>query len=503
MRQIDNFLNGITMYKVVLYGLFILSGISILFGFFGLISFSGLSLIYSFLTLTVVCYVSNEILGRLFKVQLNVESSSITALILFLIVLPIQSFSDLKWAALAGFLAMLSKYVLAIKKKHIFNPTAISLVILSMFGIGIGAWWVATPWMLVPTLILGILVVRKVRRFSMFFAFLFTAILSITLTRVASYSVTDIFEQIFTSWPILFFGMIMLTEPLTTPPTRKLQVVYGVIVGVLFGLQFHLGPLYASPELALIIGNIFSYMVSPRARLVLTLKEKNQKTSDVYDFVFDSSEKLNFKPGQYLEWTLGHNSPDSRGNRRYFTIASSPTEQNIILGTKFYSNPSTFKQKLTSISSGDKIIASQLSGEFTMPESLDKKLVFIAGGIGVTPFRSMAKYMLDKNERRDIVFFYSNKTPNDIAYKEIFEDAKNVGWKSIYVVNDLAGSQLDSNMRTGFITGDMLVKDVADYKDRTFYISGTHGMVTAFEDILFKLGVPRSQIKIDFFPGFV
>lgn len=504
MKYVDNFLNGITMYKLVLYGLFILTGLSILFAFIGLVSFSGLDLIYSFLTLTIVCFVSNELLGRLFKVQLNVESSSITTLILFLICFPISTFSDFKITVLAGLIAMVSKYVLAIKKKHIFNPAAVAILILGFFGFGIGLWWVATPWLFIPTLVLGILVVRKVRRFSMFFTFVFVALTASIVTRVMNgYEVTEVLSQIFTSWPILFLGTIMLTEPFTTPPTRKLQVVYGGIVGLLFGLQFHFGPVYSTPELALIIGNIFAYIVSPKIRAVLTLKQKNQKTPDVYDFVFESSQKFNFKPGQYLEWTLGHDKVDVRGNRRYFTIASSPTEDDVILGTKFYPNPSTFKQKLLTMSPGDKIIASELRGEFNMPKDINKKLVFIAGGIGVTPFRSMAKYMMHKNEKRDIVFFYSNKTPNDIAYKEIFEDSKRVGWKNIYVVNDLAGTALMDNMRTGFITGDMIIKDVPDYKDRIFYISGTHGMVSTFENTLAKLGVSSSNIKTDFFPGFV
>jgi ferredoxin-NADP reductase len=296
----------------------------------------------------------------------------------------------------------------------------------------------------------------------------------------------------------------MLTEPLTTPPTRKLQIIYGVIVGALFGSQWSIHPLYSTPEFALVVGNIFSYIVSPRARLILTLVKKERLTPDILDFVWKPDEKLNFKPGQYLEWTLGHEGADTRGNRRYFTIASSPTEENIYLGTKFYPNPSTFKQKLLSLDPGSKLIASQLSGEFTMPEDRNKKLVFIAGGIGVTPFRSMAKYMLDTKESRDVFMLYSVKTPSDLAYKDIFDKAsEEVGFKNIYVINEHASGVLLPNMRVGFITGDMIAVEIPDYKERMFYISGTHGMVSMFEDTLQKLGVPKTNIKVDFFPGFV
>ncbi len=505
MKYIDNYLNGITMYRLMLNGLFMLTAVAIILGFAGILSYGGLTLIYSFIILTMVCYVSNYLLAKLFKVQENVESSSITALILFFVTFPAETFHDVWMLVVIGLLAMASKYILVIKKKHIFNPTAVALFILAISGYGIGAWWVGSEAMLIPVIILGFLILRKVRRFTMFLSFFATSFISILIFGfINNLSLLETIKQIFFSWPILFFGSIMLTEPLTTPPTKKLQIIYASIVGVLFGVQFQIGPLYSTPEFALVIGNIFSYIVSPRARLILTLVKKNKVTADIYDFVWKSDEKLTFKPGQYLEWTLGHQSPDKRGNRRYFTIASSPTEENIYLGTKFYDRPSTFKKKLLSLESGDKMIASQLSGEFTMPLDVSKKLVFIAGGIGITPFRSMVKYLIDKKEKRDIVLFFSNKTFADVAYRDIFDVAeREVGLKTIYVVNDLAGQAEAPNVRIGLITKEMIMAEVPDYKDRVYYISGSHGMVTAFEDALQKLGVKKSNIRVDFFPGFV
>jgi len=495
------------MYKLVLYGLFILSGISILFGFMNMLSFRGLDLVYSFLTLTVVCFTANLIFSKIFKVQTNIESSSITALILFLVTFPVESFSNFKLLVLVGVIAMASKYLLAISKKHVFNPAAIALVIMALFGSGIGAWWIGSSVMLIPVAILGFLVLRKLRRFTMFFAFFATAVVSIVIFGVNNgYLLMDILKEIFTSWPIIFFGTIMLTEPLTTPPTKKMQVFYAVLVGALFGSQFHFGNLYATPELALVIGNIFAYIVSPKYRLVLKLVSKDtiNKKGDVDEFRFESDKKFNFEPGQYLEWTLGHDKPDSRGNRRFFTISSSPTEKEVMLGIKYYDKPSSFKMKLGQLELGEKIHAGSLSGEFTMPKDTSKKLVFIAGGIGVTPFRSMAKYMSDTNEKRDAVLLYSNKTPGDVAYKNVFDEAEQkTGLKTLYFMNDLEGANLQPNMRLGFITPEVIMKEIPDYKERMFYISGPHGMVTAFQDSLSKLGIPNRNIKTDFFPGFV
>jgi ferredoxin-NADP reductase len=218
--------------------------------------------------------------------------------------------------------------------------------------------------------------------------------------------------------------------------------------------------------------------------------------------VFNSDKKIDFKPGQYLEWTLGHNNPDSRGNRRYFTISSSPTEENIMLGIKTYEKPSTFKTKLMSLEKGDTVFASQLAGEFTMPKELNKKMVWIAGGIGVTPFRSMAKYMIDKKENRDTVLFFSNRTSKDIVYSDVFSEASTFGLRTINVVNSLLPNESNLDYKVGFIDEALIRSEVPDFKERSFYISGPHGMVSAFESTLKKMGVPSSSIKIDFFPGF-
>lgn len=506
MQYIDNFLNRITMYKLVLYGLQILALISIILGFAGVVSYSGISLLYSALVITIVCYTSNYLLARIFKVQENVESSSITAFILFFVLGPISSLSDIIIFVIVGVLAMASKYFLAIGKKHVFNPVAISIFIVGVFGSGVAYWWVGSSVLLIPTAILGFLILRKVKRFQMFFSFIASAVVSLSI--VALFNNLNIFESLsanFLSGPLIFFGAIMFTEPFTTPPKRNLQIIYGIVVGIFIGLDFSIGPIHTTPELALILGNIFSFIVSPKDKLVLKLISKSSinVTQDVDEFVFEPNKRLNFKAGQYLEWTLGHKKVDSRGNRRYFTISSSPTEKEIKLSVKFYDKVSSFKQSLGELPLGSTITAGSLSGEFTLPEDKNKRLVFIAGGIGITPFRSMAKYLIDNNEKRDIVLFSSNKTKNDIVYTEIFNEAERViGMKTIYVVNSNDG-ELSSNMRLGMVDENMIKKDVQDYKDRMYYISGPHGMVDAFEKTLKNMGVPNRNIKIDFFPGFV
>jgi ferredoxin-NADP reductase len=216
-------------------------------------------------------------------------------------------------------------------------------------------------------------------------------------------------------------------------------------------------------------------------------------TQSIYDFVFAADSKFNYLPGQYIEYTLKVAKADSRGNRRYFTLASSPTEDEVLLGVKFYDKPSSFKETLLNLRPTDTITAFQVAGDFVLPQNKSKKLVFIAGGIGITPFRSMTKYLLDKNEPRDIILLYANKTNADIVYKSIFDEAeKTLGLKAHYIETDTVG-RLSKELITTF---------VADAQERTFYISGPQAMVTTVKSILNDMNIPDHRIVSDFFPGF-
>ncbi|MBA3724325.1 MAG: RnfABCDGE type electron transport complex subunit D [Candidatus Levybacteria bacterium] len=504
LKPIDDFLNKYTMYKVVLYGLLVLVAISFLLSFAGILFYNPVQLSTSLLIIFLSCFLSNFVFSKLLHAPTNVESYLITALILFFIFLPVGNMLDVTTLIAAGVIAMGTKYIFAIKNKHIFNPAAASALILGLLGSGNALWWVGSDILLPFVVIIGLLIVRKIRRFRLFFAFLIAALATTTLFGLINENpIQQIITEAFTSGPLIFFATVMLTEPLTTPPTKKLQMLYGGLVGILFGSQFAFGPVYSTPELALIIGNIYSYIVSPKTKMFLSFKEHNKIAENTYEYVFRSNQTLHYKPGQYLEWTLPHKRADMRGNRRYFTIASSPTEKHLRLGVKIGENGSSFKKKLTNYQSGDVIVGSQLTGDFTMPDDASEKLVFIAGGIGVTPFRSMIKYLLDKGEKRSIILFYANKTADEIAYKDIFDRAQQeLGLKSIYVLSDKEHIPSGWLGKVGRIDETMITQEVPDFKERTYYLSGPNAMVDSYKHLLLKMGVSKTNIVTDYFPGF-
>ncbi len=504
LKTVDKYIDKITMYRLLLYYLGALLVIATGLSAIGVMHYGAIKIIISTGILITACWLINKVFSYIFDAPTNYESSILTALILALIITPNPTGFGLTFLLAASGLAMASKYILTIRDKHIFNPAAIAVALMAIGPKQSATWWVGTLAMLPYVLIGGIILTRKIRRSRMVIAFFITStIATIFFTYLVKGNVLTAIHSLIASSPLFFLGFVMLSEPLTSPATEKKQTIYGAIVGALLPPQVHIFNFYSSPEIALLIGNVFSYIVSPKAKLFPSLIEKVQVAASTYDFVFKPGRKFAFRPGQYIEWTLPHTNTDSRGNRRIFTIASSPTENNIRIGVKFYKNGSTFKEALLGIDSSTLISASQIAGDFTLPKNRNQKLAFIAGGIGVTPFRSMVKYLIDKNEARNVRMLYSSRTTADLAYKDLFEEARvKLGMDTSYILNDIRQAEYLANVTSGKIDKILLTQAIPDYMDRVFYISGTHPMVEAIQEILHELGVHHSKIKIDFFPGY-
>lgn len=495
------------MYKLVLRFLFLLLAFAVILSSLDKLSFAPHALLYSALVLLLVSHFAGRFFSSIFKVQTNVESTYISALILAFIISPPSSgqfYLILPLLFWVGIWSVAVKYILVVWKKHILNPVAFSVALTALTIHQSASWWVGTAWMLPFVLVGGLLIVRKIKRFDLVLSFLLTAVLMIIVGSFGKTNILALLRQIFIDSPLIFFALIMLTEPLTTPPTGIKRIIYGAFTGLVYAPFVHIGSIYSTPELALCLGNIASWIMSPKHKYILTLKSKDKIARDTGEFVFTSDRKIKFAPGQYLEWTLAHKNPDSRGNRRYFTIASSPTENDILLGIKFdLKRSSSFKKALAEMEEGQKLVAGQLAGDFTLPKDKNEKLCFIAGGIGVTPFRSMIAYLVDKNEKRDVVLVYSCKRIEELAYTNLFHHAHmHFGLKTVSTLTDLDQIPEDWNGYKGFVGVELLLQEVPDYAERTFYVSGPPSLVEAVEKILAELGINRKRIKTDYFPGF-
>lgn len=482
---VDKRLNNVTMYRLILYVL-------------GAMSLVGVALdpsrIGSLACLLLVGYGANKLFARVMGAAENAESSAVTSLILFLILFPAETVADYSFLIFAAVLAMASKYLVTWHRRHLFNPAAFAALVVGALGWGAG-WWVGSAYMLPIVLVGGVLVARKTRRLPVSFVFALAAFASLYVSARwfgSDVSAAAVLREGFLSWPIVFFATIMLTEPLTLPASRTWQYAEAALVGLLFAVPYQIGPFHSSPELALLIGNLFALADGVKRTYRLRLVEKTEIAPGVFDFAFASDMPMRFSPGQYLEWTLPHAHSDQRGNRRTFTVASSPSEPHVHLGVRIPEQPSTFKRALAGMRPGDVMAGSNLGGEFVLPNDPAKKLAFVAGGIGVTPFRSMARYFLDRGTRVDAVLFYACKTPADFAYADLFDRAATVGLRAVYLATE----------RDGFLTEDKIKKDAPDFLERRFYLSGPSAMVESYRRLLRGMGVSAADIRTDYFPGY-
>ncbi|MDB5179317.1 MAG: oxidoreductase [Patescibacteria group bacterium] len=502
MNIVDLLLDRVTMYRLMLYYLLALLGAAMLLGAVGYAAYNPVAVTLSAGYLTLVCWAANKAFAYILKVPVNPESSLITALILALIITPPTHLQGYIFLTAAAGLAIASKYLLTIRNHNIFNPAAIAVALTSLGAGESASWWVGSAVLLPFVIVGGVLVARKIRRGQLVASFLVVSLVMVAvIAAMSGGNVAVTLQKMLLNSSLFFFSFVMLTEPLTAPTTLVKQRWYGALAGLLFPPQIHILSLYSTPELVLVVSNLASYLMERKSRLVLRLSNIQKTGPNLADFIFTPSHKPAYLPGQYMEWTLPHAKPDDRGSRRYFTLASSPTEDNLRIGVKFYPKGSSYKQALLKLDAGTAVAAGQLGGDFVLPKDPAEKLAFIAGGIGVTPYRSMMKYLLDTRQERDITLLYAAHTSGELAYTDVFAAARQQFGANVVYVLDAPGT-LSEAARQGPITTALIKAEIPDFRERVFFVSGPRPMVTATVAALKTIGVHASRIKTDFFPGY-
>ena len=223
----------------------------------------------------------------------------------------------------------------------------------------------------------------------------------------------------------------------------------------------------------------------------LTLVTKRSESADVMSCVFRSDAPLRWEAGQFLSYSLPHQDPDDRGIVRYFTIASAPFERHVMLTTRFASEGgSSFKHALRRLPDGAMVEVSKPDGDFVLGDP-GANHVLIAGGIGVTPFRSI---LLDLDHRElpiNATVLYANRTPEFVYRTEIDALASRHP--------RLAVRYLVSPAR---VTEASIRAVAPDPVKPVFHVSGPEPFVAALEGMLSGLGVPDAHIRRDYFPGY-
>jgi ferredoxin-NADP reductase len=230
--------------------------------------------------------------------------------------------------------------------------------------------------------------------------------------------------------------------------------------------------------------------------LKVVLDHVKQEAENISTFFFKPERPVHFTAGQFAEWTIKHPHPDERGIKHWFTISSSPTEELVSLTTKFaVDKSSTFKQRLFNLQPGDEILMSDAMGDFVFPKLVQTPLVFVAGGIGLTPFHSMFEWLAATNEQRDIRFIYGVRNEDEIIFQETFDKA---GIKPTIVVSEPSTAW---GGERGRITAELILGLGQSNEDTLIYVSGPEPMVEAIESDMKKAGYGK-QFVGDFFPNY-
>lgn len=221
---------------------------------------------------------------------------------------------------------------------------------------------------------------------------------------------------------------------------------------------------------------------------MLTLIEKEHLIDNIWAFRFKPDKSVSWVPGQYIQVELEHENPDDEGVKRWFTVSSAPFDGFLQITTRV--TQSTFKQALSRLLIGGTLpMIEEPHGDFVWLDT-DRPLVFVAGGIGITPFRSILRQRAHDGQPLNVTLIYGNRT-DAIVFKDELDDyaAKDPGLEVQYVI----GEPLDAKK---------LISTVPHFLDSLVYISGPEPMIEALGADLRKAGLPESQLKEDFFPNY-
>lgn len=236
------------------------------------------------------------------------------------------------------------------------------------------------------------------------------------------------------------------------------------------------------------------------------LTDKKDEASGTKSFFFEPEEKIDWLPGQYFYITLPKlTHEDPRGNTRHVTNSASPTEGNLVRITTRVRKESGFKQSLDELPIGSEIEGKGPNGIFTIDEKAIGSHIFLAGGIGITPFRSIIKYALDKNLGLNMNLVYSNSLPEEIAFRKELENwTSNQNFKLYMTISKPEESKEKWDGLTGRIDENLINKLFAkqDLQKSIFWVSGPPTFVDAMEEMLGKMRIPVDNIRTEKFTGY-
>lgn len=216
-------------------------------------------------------------------------------------------------------------------------------------------------------------------------------------------------------------------------------------------------------------------------------------TDSTRTFWFAPERRYRYLAGQYAELILPHADMDDRGDRRWFSFSSSPTEPLLAITTKFHPQGSSFKRHLFTLHVGDEALITDPLGDFVLPRDESIPLVFVAAGIGITPIRSMVQYLIDRKESRNIQLVYITRSPDGMAFKPLLASYPGLELLPVYTMRN--GEQRQPST-------EAIMTPLGDTTDKRLYLSGPQLLIEQLWSDMQHHGIRRDQLLLDYFPGY-
>lgn len=233
------------------------------------------------------------------------------------------------------------------------------------------------------------------------------------------------------------------------------------------------------------------------------LTEKREVADGTMAFHFEKPEGFVYKAGQFAECTLINPAEtDAEGNARPFSLASAPYEDELMFATRM--RDTAFKRVLKTMEPGMELSLDAPHGSFTLHDDMCFPAVFLTGGIGVTPVRSIVLQAMHDNLPHRILVFYSNRGPEDAAFLDELMKCQdsNPNYTFVGTMTEMEKSSREWHGETGYITKAMLLKFISDMTLPIFYIDGPPAMVKAMRQLLSEAGVDKGNIRTEEFSGY-
>lgn len=233
------------------------------------------------------------------------------------------------------------------------------------------------------------------------------------------------------------------------------------------------------------------------------LLKKEDVAEGTTAFHWTRPDGFNFKAGQNADYfQLNPPETDPEGNKRTFSFVSSPSDNEIVFATRM--RDTAFKRNLKNMAEGTEIEIEGPYGDMTLHNKSERPAVFLAGGIGITPFHSMVKDAAEKKLPHKIYLFYSNRRPEDAPFLEelINFQKQNPNYKLITTMTDMSKSTQQWDGEKGYINADMLKSYLSSLEGPVYYIAGPPTMLNAMHKMLNETGINDDDIRREEFPGY-